>query len=126
MDSDSWISRLAAAKRHYLNQRQQSSQSGLWYFLSFLFRSIISSPHLHMFDRGIFLIIWFSDRLDFDEYKVEEEPRPDFPCPYCYEDHDIISLCSHLEDEHPFESKVVVSIDFSNLIEIILLTSLNG
>ncbi|XP_020700012.1 protein DEHYDRATION-INDUCED 19 [Dendrobium catenatum] len=75
MDSDSWISRLAAAKRHYLNQRQQSSQS---------------------------------DRLDFDEYEVEEEVRPDFPCPYCYEDHDIISLCSHLEDEHPFESKVAV------------------
>ncbi|KAH0467663.1 hypothetical protein IEQ34_002696 [Dendrobium chrysotoxum] len=75
MDSDSWISRLAAAKRHYLNQRQQNSQS---------------------------------DRLDFDEYEVEEEVRPDFPCPYCYEDHDIASLCSHLEDEHPFESKVAI------------------
>lgn len=30
-----------------------------------------------------------------------EELRPDYPCPYCYEDYDIASLCSHLEDEHP-------------------------
>lgn len=70
-----WISRLAAAKRHYLNQQQQNCQS---------------------------------DRFDVDEYEVEEEVRPDFPCPFCYEDHDITSLCSHLEDEHPFESKVAV------------------
>ncbi|KAA3455651.1 dehydration-induced 19 [Gossypium australe] len=36
-----------------------------------------------------------------------DEVRPDFPCPYCYEDFDIASLCSHLEDDHPCESKVV-------------------
>ncbi|OVA00337.1 Drought induced 19 protein-like [Macleaya cordata] len=48
------------------------------------------------------------DRLSFDDIDAEEEVRPDFPCPYCYEDYDIVSLCSHLEDEHPFESKVAV------------------
>lgn len=48
------------------------------------------------------------DRLSFDDIDVEEEIRPDFPCPYCYEDYDIVSLCSHLEDEHPFESKVTL------------------
>ncbi|XP_042496783.1 protein DEHYDRATION-INDUCED 19-like [Macadamia integrifolia] len=48
------------------------------------------------------------DRLSIDDFEVEEEVRPDFPCPYCYEDYDIASLCSHLEDEHPFESKVSV------------------
>ncbi|XP_077228874.1 protein DEHYDRATION-INDUCED 19-like [Tasmannia lanceolata] len=48
------------------------------------------------------------DRLSIDDLEVEEEVRPDFPCPYCYEDYDIASLCSHLEDEHPFESKVTV------------------
>ncbi|XXG61438.1 hypothetical protein AAC387_Pa05g0055 [Persea americana] len=48
------------------------------------------------------------DRLSIDDFEVEEEVRPDFPCPYCYEDYDIASLCSHLEDEHSFESKVVV------------------
>ncbi|XP_031499504.1 protein DEHYDRATION-INDUCED 19-like isoform X2 [Nymphaea colorata] len=36
-----------------------------------------------------------------DDLESEEELRPDFPCPYCYEDYDIASLCSHLEDEHP-------------------------
>ncbi|KAJ6893558.1 hypothetical protein NC652_027562 [Populus alba x Populus x berolinensis] len=46
------------------------------------------------------------DRFNIDDFEVEEEVRPDFPCPYCYEDFDIGSLCSHLEDEHSYESKV--------------------
>ncbi|XP_043689717.1 protein DEHYDRATION-INDUCED 19-like [Telopea speciosissima] len=75
MDSDLWISRLAAAKRQYALQHHQNSQL---------------------------------DRLSIDDFEVEEEVRPDFPCPYCYEDYDIASLCSHLEDEHPFESKATV------------------
>ncbi|XP_008798249.2 protein DEHYDRATION-INDUCED 19-like [Phoenix dactylifera] len=75
MDSDLWISRLAAAKRHYLLQQPQNPQS---------------------------------DRLGIDDVEMEEEVRLDFPCPYCYEDHDITSLCSHLEDEHAFESKAAV------------------
>ncbi|RWW03726.1 hypothetical protein GW17_00033092, partial [Ensete ventricosum] len=45
-------------------------------------------------------------RLSVDDFEVEEEIWPDLPCPYCYEDHDLASLCSHLEEEHPFESKV--------------------
>lgn len=49
-----------------------------------------------------------SDRLGIDDFDVEEEVRPDFPCPYCYEDFDIASLCSHLEDEHSCESRVTV------------------
>ncbi|KAK9269324.1 hypothetical protein L1049_001095 [Liquidambar formosana] len=46
------------------------------------------------------------DRID--DFEVEDEGRPDFPCPYCYEDHDMASLCLHLEDEHSFESRVAV------------------
>ncbi|KAI3867831.1 hypothetical protein MKW92_049125 [Papaver armeniacum] len=49
------------------------------------------------------------DRLNIDDLLAEEESRPDFPCPYCFEDYDIASLCSHLEDEHPFESKVTLT-----------------
>lgn len=48
------------------------------------------------------------DRLSIDDFEVEEEVRPDFPCPYCYEDFDIASLCSHLEEEHSCESRVTV------------------
>ncbi|XVE88089.1 hypothetical protein DITRI_Ditri19aG0040600 [Diplodiscus trichospermus] len=48
------------------------------------------------------------DRLRVDDFEVDDEVRPDFPCPYCYEDFDIASLCSHLEDEHPCESKVAI------------------
>ncbi|KAL9265138.1 DEHYDRATION-INDUCED 19-like protein [Drosera capensis] len=46
-----------------------------------------------------------SDRLNMDDYEVEEEIRQDIPCPYCYEDFDIALLCNHLEDEHGTESK---------------------
>ncbi|KHG07930.1 dehydration-induced 19 [Gossypium arboreum] len=48
------------------------------------------------------------DRLTIDDFEVDDEVRPDFPCPYCYEDFDIASLCSHLEDDHPCESKVTI------------------
>ncbi|KAJ8761438.1 hypothetical protein K2173_001569 [Erythroxylum novogranatense] len=48
------------------------------------------------------------DRLSIDDFEVDDEVRPDFPCPYCYEDFDIVSLCSHLEDEHSCESKVTM------------------
>ncbi|KAK9089143.1 hypothetical protein Scep_028225 [Stephania cephalantha] len=77
MDSDLWISRLAAAKRQYNLQQHHHHSSQL-------------------------------DRLSLDDLEVEEEVRPDFPCPYCYEDYDIASLCTHLEDEHSFETKVTV------------------
>nr|GEU68756.1 hypothetical protein [Tanacetum cinerariifolium] len=48
------------------------------------------------------------DRLNVDDFEVEEDIRPDFPCPYCYEDFDIASLCSHLEDEHSCESRATI------------------
>ncbi|XP_027105343.1 protein DEHYDRATION-INDUCED 19 homolog 4-like isoform X2 [Coffea arabica] len=84
MDSDFWTSRLAAAKRQFnLQHHHHHSHS-----------SQHQSSQL--------------DRLNIDDFEVEEEVRPDFPCPYCYEDFDIASLCSHLEDEHSCESKVTV------------------
>ena len=60
---------------------------------------------------SFFLFLYFIfglDRLSIDDFEVEDEARPDFPCPYCYEDYDIASLCSHLEDEHSCESRVTV------------------
>ncbi|KAH0717912.1 hypothetical protein KY285_013943 [Solanum tuberosum] len=78
MDSDFWTSRLAAAKRQ-LNLQQNHSYN-------------------HQTSQ--------LDRLSIDDFEVEEEVRPDFPCPYCYEDFDIASLCSHLEEEHSCESRV--------------------
>jgi hypothetical protein len=38
-----------------------------------------------------------------EELDMHEEARPEFACPYCYDDHDVASLCVHLEEEHPFE-----------------------
>ncbi|KAH9618745.1 hypothetical protein KSS87_014598 [Heliosperma pusillum] len=75
MDSDFWTARLAAAKRQFNLQHH----------------NLHGSSHL--------------DRLNMDDFEVEDEVRPDIPCPYCYEDFDIASLCAHLEDEHSCESR---------------------
>ncbi|KAJ7534826.1 hypothetical protein O6H91_12G005600 [Diphasiastrum complanatum] len=46
--------------------------------------------------------------LSLDDLECDDEIRPDFVCPYCYEECDIATLCSHLEDEHCFEAKPVM------------------
>ncbi|VAH10604.1 unnamed protein product [Triticum turgidum subsp. durum] len=72
MDSEHWISRLAAAKRFYAAQLGHAG----------------------------------ADRAGMDELDMdgdENAGRPDFACPYCYEDHDVASLVAHLEEDHPFE-----------------------
>ncbi|XP_024983559.1 protein DEHYDRATION-INDUCED 19-like isoform X1 [Cynara cardunculus var. scolymus] len=79
MDSNFWTARLAVAKRQFTTHHHHHHHQ---------------SSHL--------------DRLNVDDFEVEDEIRPDFPCPYCYEDFDIGSLCSHLEDEHSCESKATI------------------
>ncbi|GJS32556.1 dehydration-induced 19-like protein [Tanacetum coccineum] len=61
------------------------------------------------------------DRLNVDHFEVEEDIRPDFPCPYCYEDFDIASLCSHLEDEHSCESRATINVSISRFVLFALL-----
>eukprot|EP01018_Ginkgo_biloba_P025192 Gb_00630 [translate_table: standard] len=43
--------------------------------------------------------------LSFNDMEGDDDIQADFPCPLCYVDCDITSLCRHLEDEHCFESK---------------------
>jgi hypothetical protein len=58
--------------------------------------------------------VWFADQLiNLDDVDGDEDMRPEFSCPYCDEDFDITSLCSHLENEHCFESKPAVSFSLS-------------
>nr|XP_009408224.1 PREDICTED: protein DEHYDRATION-INDUCED 19 homolog 2-like [Musa acuminata subsp. malaccensis] len=35
----------------------------------------------------------------------EDEPRPEFACPFCSEVFDVVGLCCHMDDEHPVEAK---------------------
>ncbi|KAL2524209.1 Protein DEHYDRATION-INDUCED [Abeliophyllum distichum] len=86
MDTDFWTSRLAAAKRQFNLQHHHH-----------LGHSNGGSHHTSQLDQ-----------FNIDDFEVDEDVRPDFPCPYCYEEFDIASLCSHLEDEHSFESKATV------------------
>nr|KAJ0198622.1 hypothetical protein LSAT_V11C600341370 [Lactuca sativa] len=40
-----------------------------------------------------------------DEFEGDEEPRPEFLCPFCAEDFDIVGLCCHIDEEHTLEAK---------------------
>ncbi|XP_021765970.1 protein DEHYDRATION-INDUCED 19-like [Chenopodium quinoa] len=82
MDSEFWTTRLAAAKRQFNMQHHHNHQLHH------------NSSHL--------------DRLNMDDFEMEDEIRPDIPCPYCYEEFDIGSLCTHLDDEHSCESRATV------------------
>ncbi|XP_073048174.1 protein DEHYDRATION-INDUCED 19-like isoform X2 [Primulina eburnea] len=82
MDSDFWTTRLPAAKRQFNLQHHRHLS------------------HTHGFSQF--------DRFGRDGFELEEEIRSDFPCPYCFEEFDIASLCQHLEDEHPCESKPAI------------------
>ncbi|URD79875.1 hypothetical protein MUK42_02346 [Musa troglodytarum] len=50
--------------------------------------------------RGLDLYLGFEE-LDGGE----DDPRAEFPCPFCSEDFDIVGLCCHIDDEHPVEAK---------------------
>lgn len=53
---------------------------------------------------------WFAERqINLDDVDGDEDLRAEFSCPYCYEEFDITALCSHLEEEHCFESRAAVS-----------------
>ncbi|XP_073135013.1 protein DEHYDRATION-INDUCED 19-like isoform X2 [Henckelia pumila] len=82
MDSDFWTTRLAAAKRQFHLQHQHHVS------------------HAHGFSQ--------LDRFGRDGFEVEEDIRSDLPCPYCFEEFDVASLCPHLEDEHPCESRPAI------------------
>ncbi|KAF8726690.1 hypothetical protein HU200_019156 [Digitaria exilis] len=102
MDSEHWISRLAAAKRFYA---AQLGHSGAATHSCFVLRVGLVSDRL---TEVLFGLVG-ADRAGMDELDMDEEVRPEFACPYCYEDHDAASLCAHLEEEHPFEPHPAVS-----------------
>ncbi|XP_024994996.1 protein DEHYDRATION-INDUCED 19 homolog 4-like [Cynara cardunculus var. scolymus] len=40
-----------------------------------------------------------------EEFESDEEARPEFLCPFCAEDFDIVGLCCHIDEEHTVEAK---------------------
>ncbi|MQM15226.1 hypothetical protein Taro_048166 [Colocasia esculenta] len=48
----------------------------------------------------------FDPYMGFEEVDGgEDDPRVEFPCPFCSEDFDIVGLCCHIDDEHPVEAR---------------------
>ncbi|KAL4202534.1 hypothetical protein AMTRI_Chr02g264150 [Amborella trichopoda] len=46
--------------------------------------------------------------LSFDDTDGEDEVRAEFPCPFCSEVFDIVSLCCHIDDKHSMEARNAV------------------
>ncbi|WJZ86633.1 hypothetical protein VitviT2T_006071 [Vitis vinifera] len=40
-----------------------------------------------------------------EEFDGDEECLPEFLCPFCAEDFDVVGLCCHIDEEHPVEAK---------------------
>ncbi|AQK97206.1 drought-induced 19 [Zea mays] len=88
MDSEHWISRLAAAKRYYAAQLGHVDDV-----------PGIGTEEVEMEiedDGGLEMEMEMALGLG-------DATWPDVACPYCYEDHDVASLCVHLEEDHPYE-----------------------
>ncbi|XP_024014836.1 protein DEHYDRATION-INDUCED 19 homolog 3 isoform X2 [Eutrema salsugineum] len=43
--------------------------------------------------------------LGFEEIDGEEDFREEFACPFCSDYFDIVSLCCHIDEDHPMEAK---------------------
>ncbi|WCJ22272.1 Protein DEHYDRATION-INDUCED 19 [Euphorbia peplus] len=47
--------------------------------------------------------------LDYEDVDAHDDEDDDimveYPCPFCSEDLDLVELCGHIDDEHPFEAK---------------------
>lgn len=39
-----------------------------------------------------------------EEMERDEESRPEFLCPFCAEDFDMVGLCCHIDEEHMVEA----------------------
>lgn len=44
-----------------------------------------------------------------EEMEGDEETRPEYMCPFCAEDFDMVGLCCHIDEEHMVEAKNGVS-----------------
>ncbi|KAJ0805976.1 putative drought induced 19 type, zinc-binding protein [Helianthus annuus] len=46
-----------------------------------------------------------SDTFHLVEETDVDEPRPEYLCPFCAEDFDIVGLCCHIDEEHTLQAK---------------------
>ncbi|XP_074568742.1 protein DEHYDRATION-INDUCED 19 homolog 2-like isoform X2 [Curcuma longa] len=54
---------------------------------------------------------WRDLFLGFEELDGgEDDLRAEYPCPFCFEDFDIVGLCCHIDEEHPAEGRNVCPI----------------
>ncbi|KQK09138.1 protein DEHYDRATION-INDUCED 19 homolog 3 isoform X3 [Brachypodium distachyon] len=90
MDSEHWISRLAAAKRFYAAQLGHIDGADM--------------AGMGMEEVEMDMDMEDDEEMDMEmEMQLDDARWPEVACPYCYEDYDLGSLCVHLEEDHPYE-----------------------
>lgn len=53
----------------------------------------------------IMLVCVGADPFGEEEIEGEEELRPEYTCPFCNEDFDMVGLCCHIDEDHAAEAK---------------------
>lgn len=52
------------------------------------------------------LILVYADAFNGgEEMEGDEEVRPEFRCPFCAEEFDVVGLCCHVDEEHMVEAQ---------------------
>lgn len=47
----------------------------------------------------------YLDFEDFDDNETEIDSKGELPCPFCFEDFDIVGLYCHIDEQHPIEAE---------------------
>ena len=62
----------------------------------------------------LFLMINADNFLGFEEAEGEDEFREEYACPFCSDYFDIVSLCCHIDEDHPMDT--INGVDISSVL----------
>ena len=51
-----------------------------------------------------------------EESEDEDDLKPEYVCPFCLDDFDLVGFCCHIDDAHPIDAKSGVLLVFSFLL----------
>lgn len=53
----------------------------------------------------VMFVCEFADPFSEEDMEGNEELRPEYSCPFCTEDFDMVGLCCHMDESHAAETK---------------------
>lgn len=59
--------------------------------------------------------------MDEDSEEENDDLKPEYVCPFCLDDFDLVGFCCHVDNSHPIEAKSgVFSLSVSHLLIVFL------